>query len=312
MARIMIPTQPFGATGHDSTLTLFGAAAFSPESTAGDADRVLEFLLHHGVNHIDTAHSYGNGNSEVLIGAWMAQHRDRFFLATKTNQRTAEGARAQLELSRRRLRSDTIDLIQLHNLTDEQAWETAMAPGGALAELVAARERGSVRFIGVTGHGLATPRMHLRSLQRFPFDAVLLPMNYVLASNPRYYGDFMCLRALCFERGVAVQLIKTVARRPWAGRPRGRGPWYEPLDSPAEHRPRRGLRRELRPCLHQHHGRPRPPAAGPASRRGPGPAPLRRRNGRHARRPGHAADLRGTRHHPLTRTEATLSKPRKF
>ena len=234
MGRIMIPTQPFGATGHDSTLTLFGAAAFSPESTAADADRVLELLLHHGVNHIDTAHSYGEGNSEVLIGAWMAQHRDRFFLATKTNQRTAEGARAQLELSRRRLRSDTIDLIQLHNLTDEQAWETAMAPGGALAELVAARERGSVRFIGVTGHGLATPRMHLRSLQRFPFDAVLLPMNYVLASDPSYYGDFVRLKALCFERDVAVQLIKTVARRPWAGRPHGRGPWYEPLDSPKD------------------------------------------------------------------------------
>ena len=73
----MIPTQPFGATGHDSTLTLFGAAAFSPESTGNDADRVLELLLHHGVNHIDTAPSYGNGNSEVLIGAWMAQHRLR-------------------------------------------------------------------------------------------------------------------------------------------------------------------------------------------------------------------------------------------
>lgn len=109
-----------------------------------------------------------------------------------------------------------------------------MAPGGALAELVAARERGIVRFIGVTGHGLATPRMHLRSLQRFPFDAVLLPMNYVLASDPRYYGDFVRLKALCFERSVAVQLIKTVARRPWAGRPRGRGPWYEPLDSPED------------------------------------------------------------------------------
>ena len=79
--------------------------------------------------------------------------------------------------------------------------------------VVAARERGIVRFIGVTGHGLATPRMHLRSLQRFPFDAVLLPMNYVLASDPRYYGDFVRLKTLCFERRVAVQLIKTVARR---------------------------------------------------------------------------------------------------
>ena len=232
--RTMIPTQPFGATGHHSTLALFGGAAFSPESTASEAAGVLDLLLHHGVNHIDTAHSYGSGNSETLIGAWMEQHRDRFFLATKTNQRTAEGARAELELSRRRLRSDTIDLIQLHNLTDEEAWETAMSPGGALEELVAARERGMVRFIGVTGHGLAAPRMHLRSLQRFLFDAVLLPMNYALATDPHYYGDFMRLKALCFERDVAVQLIKSVARRPWGGRPHGSGPWYEPLDAPED------------------------------------------------------------------------------
>ena len=185
MGRIMIPTQPFGATGHDSTLTLFGGAAFSPENTDADADGVLELLLRHGVNHIDTAHSYGQGNSEVLIGAWMQQHRDRFFLATKTGERTAEGARTQFDLSRRRLCTDTIDLIQLHNLTDGDQWEVAMGPGGALEALVAAREQGSVRFIGVTGHGLVAPRMHLRSLERFPFDAVLLPMNYVLASPTR-------------------------------------------------------------------------------------------------------------------------------
>ena len=234
MGRIMIPTQPFGATGHDSTLTLFGGAAFSPENTDADADGVLELLLRHGVNHIDTAHSYGEGNSEVLIGAWMQQHRDRFFLATKTGERTAEGARTQFDLSWRRLCTDTIDLIQLHNLTDADQWEVAMGPGGALEALVAAREQGSVRFIGVTGHGLVAPRMHLRSLERFPFDAVLLPMNYVLASDARYLGDFMRLKALCDERGVAVQLIKTVARRPWAGRPRGSGPWYEPLDSPED------------------------------------------------------------------------------
>jgi aryl-alcohol dehydrogenase-like predicted oxidoreductase len=163
---IMIPTQPFGATGHDSTLTLFGGAAFSPENTDADADDVLELLFRHGVNHIDTAHSYGEGNSEVLIGAWMQQHRDRFFLATKTGERTAEGARMQLDLSRRRLCTDTIDLIQLHNLTDADQWELAMGPGGALEALLAAREQGSVRFIGVTGHGLVAPRMHLRSLER--------------------------------------------------------------------------------------------------------------------------------------------------
>ena len=204
---------------------------FSPDSTAADADRALELLLQHGVNHIDTAHSYGQGNSETLIGAWMEHHRDRFFLATKTGARTAQGAREQLELSRRRLRSDTIDLIQLHNLTDEEGWQTATGPGGALEALIAAREQGQVRFIGVTGHGLVVPRMHLRSLEHFPFESVLLPMNYVLANDERYFAEFMRLKTRCDERGVAVQFIKSVARRPWGGRPRHSGPWYEPLQS---------------------------------------------------------------------------------
>ena len=234
MRASMIPTRPFGTTGHASTLTLFGGAAFSPDSIAADADGVLELLFQHGVNHIDTAHSYGGGNSEALIGAWMEQHRDRFFLATKTGDRTAPGAREQLELSRSRLRADTIDLIQLHNLTDEDGWRIATGPGGALETLVEARAQGQVRFIGVTGHGLVAPRMHLRSLERFPFDAVLLPMNYVLATDERYLGDFMRLKTLCDERGVAVQLIKSAARRPWAGRERGRDPWYEPLESGAD------------------------------------------------------------------------------
>ena len=116
----MIETRPFGSTGHHSTLTLFGGAAFKPTSTEADAERVLELLFRHGVNHIDTAHGYGRGNSETLIGGWMERHRDRFFLATKTGERTADGARAQLELSRRRLRTDTIDLIQMHSLTAEE------------------------------------------------------------------------------------------------------------------------------------------------------------------------------------------------
>lgn len=225
----MIQTRPFGSTGHHSSLALFGGAAFKPSSTAADAGRALDLLFRYGVNHVDTAHGYGGGNSETLIGGWMARHRDRFFLATKTGERTAAGARAQVELSRRRLRSDTIDLIQLHSLTAEEDWAAALGPGGALEALIEARERGWVRFIGVTGHGLAAPRMHLRSLERFPFDAVLLPMNFVMASDRRYRAGFDELKAVCDRRGVAVQIIKSTARRPWAGRERTRGPWYEPL-----------------------------------------------------------------------------------
>ena len=231
---IMIQTRPFGSTGHDSTLTLFGGAAFKPQHTDADAEPILELLLQHGVNHIDTAHGYGGGNSETLIGGWMERHRDRFFLATKTGERTADGARAQLELSRRRLRSDTIDMIQLHGLTAEEDWSTAMGSGGALEALIEAREQGQVRFIGVTGHGLVVPRMHLRSLERFPFDAVLLPMNFILGQDRGYRADFDALKALCDQRGVAMQLIKSTARRPWAGRERSRGPWYEPLETPAD------------------------------------------------------------------------------
>ena len=230
----MIQTRPFGSTGHHSTLTLFGGAAFKPTSTEAEADRALDLLFRHGVNHIDTAHGYGGGTSETLIGGWMERYRDRFFLATKTGARTAAGAREQLELSRRRLRSDTIDLIQLHSLTAEEDWAAAMGAGGALEALVDERERGHVRFIGVTGHGLAAPRMHRRSLERFPFDAVLLPMNFILARDRRYRADFDALKAVCDRRGVAVQIIKSTARRPWAGRERERGPWYEPLAAPED------------------------------------------------------------------------------
>ena len=230
----MIQTRPFGSTGHHSTLTLFGGAAFKPTSTEADADRVLELLFRHGVNHIDTAHGYGQGNSETLIGGWMERHRDRFFLATKTGDRTAAGARAQVELSRRRLRTDTLDLIQLHSLTAEEDQATALGPGGALEALVEEREQDHVRFIGVTGHGFAAPRMHLRSLERFPFDSVLLPMNFIMARDQRYRADFDALKAECDDRGVAVQLIKSTARRPWAGRERSRGPWYQPLEAPED------------------------------------------------------------------------------
>jgi aryl-alcohol dehydrogenase-like predicted oxidoreductase len=229
----MIERKPFGKTGHMSTRTLFGGAAFS-RCDQETADRTLEVLLEFGVNHIDTAASYGQGNSETRIGPWMAKHRDKFFLATKTGMRTRQEAWDELHSSFERLRVDGVDLIQMHNLTDPEEWETAMGPGGALEALQEAREKGKVRFIGVTGHGLRAPRMHMKSLDRFPFTSVLLPLNYILMKNEQYREDFLALKAMCDERGVAVQTIKSIARRPWAGRERTRGPWYEPLEEQAD------------------------------------------------------------------------------
>jgi aryl-alcohol dehydrogenase-like predicted oxidoreductase len=222
----VIETSPFGKTGHQSTRVLFGAAALGGMKQ-DKADRVLEVLLEYGVNHLDTAASYGE--SELRIGPWMREHRKRFFLATKTGDRSYQGARDSLHRSLERLRVDQIDLIQMHNLAAEDEWTTALGAGGALEALVEARAQGLVRFIGVTGHGSQIAAMHRRSLERFAFDSVLFPYNFTMLNIPQYAADVDALLKLCGERGVATQTIKSVARRRWQN---GDGPkfsWYEPL-----------------------------------------------------------------------------------
>lgn len=216
----------FGRTGHLSSRVIFGAAALG-RMRQEKADAVLELLLAHGVNHIDTAAAYGE--SELRVGAWMPRLRDRFFVATKTGERTAEGARASIERSRERLRCDQLDLIQLHNLVDEREWATALGPGGALAALVEAKERGWVRFLGVTGHGTRVAARHLASLARHPFDAVLLPYNHAMLAQPEYAADVARLLAHCRAHGVAVQTIKAIARRRWPDGDTRRFSWYEPI-----------------------------------------------------------------------------------
>jgi len=222
----MIERKSFGRTEHVSTRTIFGAAALG-QVTQEEADRTLEVLLEHGVNHIDTARSYGD--AELRIGPWMEEHRDAFFLATKTERRTYDGAWRELEESLARMRVDTIDLWQMHLLIDPEEWETAMGPGGALEAFVEARDQGIVRFLGVTGHELVVPKMHMRSLERFDFDAVLLPYNYPLMQNPAYAADFEALLDICEERNVAVQTIKSLTRRRWPEGKQTSATWYQPL-----------------------------------------------------------------------------------
>ena len=222
----MIERAPFGATGHESSRVIFGAAALGSVSKA-DADRTLELLLEHGINHIDVAASYGD--AELRIATWLKTHPDEFFVATKTGERTYSAAREQIRRSLDRLGVDRIDSIQLHNLVDVIEWETALSADGALEACIEAREQGLVRFIGVTGHGLTVPRMHRRSLERFDFDSVLCPYNWVMMRDPRYAETFNELAAACKERDVALQTIKSLAFRPWDGRPHTAATWYEPL-----------------------------------------------------------------------------------
>ena len=222
----MIPIQPFGRTGHESTRLLFGAAAIGNVSQE-EADQTMELIREHGINHIDTAASYGD--AELRLGPWMETHRDEFFLATKTGERTRAEASNEIQRSLERLRTDHVDLIQLHNLVDEDEWRTAFSAGGALEAVVEAKQDGLVRFIGVTGHGVTVARQHLRSLQEYPFDSVLLPYNFPMSRNARYVADFEELVAVCVDRGVALQTIKAITRGPWGDHEPTANTWYEPL-----------------------------------------------------------------------------------
>ncbi len=222
-----LPLADFGRTGHRSTRVLFGAAALGAMSQER-ADRTLDAVRAHGINHIDTAASYGE--SEVRLRPFLATHRDEVFLATKTGERQGAAARAELERSLERMGVDRVDLIQLHNLVEPDEWEVAHGPGGAVEALVRAREEGLVRFIGVTGHGIRIPAMHLRSLAEFDFDSVLFPYQHVLLRDPAYAADVEALLEVCVARNVAVQTIKSVARGRWAdGYDGPRFSWYEPL-----------------------------------------------------------------------------------
>src|SRR5919206_2265343 len=226
-----IPTLPFGRTGHQSTRIIFGGAALGRVSQ-DVADRTLDVLLAHGINHIDVAASYGD--AELRVAPWLKRYPDQFFVATKTGKRRAAEAREELQRSLDRLGVDHVDLWQLHNLADPIEWDTALSPGGALEAAVEAREQGLARAIGVTGHGSQIAATHRRSLSRFDFDSVLLPYNYLTYANPYYASNFDGLVQECQSRGTAVQTIKSLAYRPWMGRERTASTWYEPLaDQPS-------------------------------------------------------------------------------
>jgi aryl-alcohol dehydrogenase-like predicted oxidoreductase len=209
---------------------IFGAAALS-RMRQERADELLPLLFEFGVNHLDVAYSYGD--AELRLRPWLATRRDDFFLATKTAERDGAGARAGLELSLERLGVDHVDLIQLHNLVEEDEWEVAHGPGGAVEALMQARDEGLARAVGVTGHGLRIAGMHLRSLERADFASVLLPYSYVLLREAGYRAAVERLLEVCAEREVAVQTIKSVARRRWRDGDGPRYSWYEPCTDPA-------------------------------------------------------------------------------
>jgi aryl-alcohol dehydrogenase-like predicted oxidoreductase len=232
-----------GRTGHLSSVVIFGAAAVGmvDEATAAAA---LDRALGAGVNQIDVAPTYGE--AELRVGPWLVRHREAIFLACKTRERTKDGAAKELRRSLTRLRTDHVDLYQLHAVTDMDTLDEALAPGGALEAFLEAREEGLLRYIGITGHGHQAPAVFAEALRRFAFDTVMFPLNAVLYANPTYRRDAQALLARCQEHDVGAQIIKSAARQPWAGagvrrlitrmptpEERARLPyttWYEPHD----------------------------------------------------------------------------------
>ena len=234
----MLTRKAFGRTGHDSSRVIFGGAALWTSEWGQEwCEGLLDSVVQAGVNHIDTARSYGD--SELMLAPWLARttdgvrNRSRVFLATKTDKRTGPEARAELEDSLDRLGVDRVNLVQLHNLVEPDEWEQAHAPGGALEAMITARDEGLVNHIGVTGHGVRIAGMHLRSLAAFEYDSVLLPYNTTMLDNPAYRSDVDELLEVCAGRKVAVQTIKSIARRRWPDDGRAdvdeQRSWYQPL-----------------------------------------------------------------------------------
>jgi len=227
----MIEKLAFGRSNHHSSRILFGAAALG-NVTQAEADQALELYLSYGLNHVDAAASYGD--AELRIGDWIKRHGKTFFLATKTGERTADKAQAAIRYSLERLHVDHVDLLQLHHLVEQQEWETALGPGGALEAALDARDEGLVRFIGITGHGLLAPTMHRKALERYDFDSVLLPFSYLMAQNEQYLSEFRSLEKICKERNIAIQTIKSLVHSPWGDTKQNRRTWYRPLEEQSD------------------------------------------------------------------------------
>src|SRR5689334_20404957 len=220
-------TRRFGRMGHMSTVAIFGAAAFYQISQE-EADKAMELVIEAGVNHIDVAPGYGE--AEIRIGPWMPRERGRFFLGCKTMERTKEGAWNEMQVSLKRLQTETFDLFQCHAITTMQELDAITMKGGALEAIVEARRAGLTRFIGITGHGVNAPEIYLEALRRFDFDSVLFPLNFVQMANPEYRKNAEQLIEACKAKDVGTMIIKSITKGPWGDKQHTATTWYEPFD----------------------------------------------------------------------------------
>jgi len=223
-----VQTRRLGRTGHRSSLAVFGAAALwdSDPETAGE---VFRGALDAGVNHIDVAPRYGR--AQELLGPFIPAVRDRLFVACKTQRRDPGGVRAHLEESLEKLRCERFDLYQMHAVTDRDELD---ARAGAVEAILAARDEGLCRWVGITGHDLTAPATHAEALRRYDLDTVMFPVNPRLWDDVAYRRDAEALLEEAAARDVGVMAIKAAAARPWGEGARTAGTWYEPYATAGE------------------------------------------------------------------------------
>jgi aryl-alcohol dehydrogenase-like predicted oxidoreductase len=203
-----MPERPLGLTGHDVRLfSLGGQATLQRPGKHDESIAIINRAIDLGVNYIDTAAAYGGGISQTYIGEVMATRRDEVFLATKTHDRTRDGSLGLLEESLELLQTDHIDLWQLHSLQSEWQLDTIFGVNGAIEALQQAREEGTVRFLGVTGH--YDPALLVSAINRFDFDAVLMALN----PADRHFLPFADeLLPLAVEKQMGIIAMKIPAR----------------------------------------------------------------------------------------------------
>ncbi len=224
-------TRRLGRIDHQTSVLVYGAAGLGGVSQEV-ADASLADALAAGINHWDTAASYGH--AEEVMGPSVAAVRDRIFLATKSGLRTADAAWAEINRSLELLRTDHVDLLQVHAVCDLPELDTVFAPGGAIEAFVRAKEEGLATHLGITGHTEQAPVVHAEALRRFDFDSVLTPLNYHLyTADQQFAEDFDALYALAAEKDVALRTIKAIAWRPWGG-DRELSTWYRPFTDPED------------------------------------------------------------------------------
>ncbi len=220
--------RPIGRIGYEGSVIMFGAASLG-NVTQEEADDSINLALKHGVNHFDTAASYGD--AELRMGPLISKARNDIFLATKTGKRTKQEAKEEIYRSLERMQVDTVDLLQLHAVGSMEELDQCTERGGALEAAIEARDEGVVKAIGITGHGHQAPTVHLEALKRYPFETVLLPFNYYMYSLPEYREAFDALLAEADKQTAAVRVIKAIAKGPWGvEQKRQYATWYEPFD----------------------------------------------------------------------------------